>query len=171
MRSFGASGTGFEPIVGVGPTAALPHAHAGDRCVSEHPVLLIDWGASTKSGYRSDLTRVFITARPTKQIELVYKTVLQAQQAAIRAIRPGMKCADADKIARGIIEKAGFGKFFGHGLGHGFGLEIHEDVLVSPISGKTFEAGMVVTVEPGIYLPGKFGVRIEDDILVTPDGN
>ena len=171
MRSFGASGTGFEPIVGVGPTAALPHAHAGDRCVSEHPVLLIDWGASTKSGYRSDLTRVFITARPTKQIELVYKTVLQAQQAAIRAIRPGMKCADADKIARGIIEKAGFGKFFGHGLGHGFGLEIHEDVRVSPISGKTFEAGMVVTVEPGIYLPGKFGVRIEDDILVTPDGN
>ncbi|MBC7966158.1 MAG: aminopeptidase P family protein, partial [Fuerstia sp.] len=121
MRSFGATGTGFEPIVGVGPTAALPHAHAGMRLVAEHPVLLIDWGASTKSGYRSDLTRVFITGKPTKQMELVYKTVLAAQQAAIKAIRPGVKCADVDKVARSLIERAGFGKFFGHGLGHGFG--------------------------------------------------
>ena len=171
MRSFGATGPGFEPIVGVGPTAALPHAHAGMRRIAEHPVLLIDWGASTDSGYRSDLTRVFITGKPTKQMELVYKTVLAAQQAAIKAIRPGAKCAEVDKIARSLIERAGFGKYFGHGLGHGFGLEIHESVRVSPISEREFEAGMVVTMEPGIYLPGKFGVRIEDDILVTGDGN
>ena len=171
MRSFGAAGTGFEPIVGVGPTAALPHAHAGRRRVAEHPVLLIDWGASTDSGYRSDLTRVFITGKPTKQMELVYKTVLAAQQAAIQAIRPGAKCADVDQIARGLIARAGFGKYFGHGLGHGFGLEIHESLRVSPISEREFETGMVVTMEPGIYLPGKFGVRIEDDILVTADGN
>ena len=171
MRSFGANGTGFEPIVGVGPTAALPHAHAGMRRIAEHAVLLIDWGASTDSGYRSDLTRVFITGRPTKQMELVYNTVLAAQQAAIKAIRPGVKCADVDKIARSLIERAGFGKYFGHGLGHGFGLEIHESVRVSPVSDREFEAGMVVTMEPGIYLPGKFGVRIEDDILVTSDGN
>ena len=171
MRSFGAAGTGFEPIVGVGPTAAMPHAHAGDRHVSEHPILLIDWGASTKSGYRSDLTRVFITGKPTKQMEQVYTTVLAAQQAAIQAIRPGVKCAEVDKIARGMIERAGFGKYFGHGLGHGFGLEIHESVRIGPISKQTFEPGMVVTVEPGIYVPGKFGVRIEDDLLVTADGN
>ncbi len=171
MRSFGAAGTGFEPIVGVGPTAALPHAHAGTRQVAEHPVLLIDWGAATHTGYRSDLTRVFITGRSTKQIELVYKTVLAAQQAAIKAIRPGVKCAEVDRIARGMIERAGFGKYFGHGLGHGFGLEIHESVRVNPISEREFETGMVVTVETGIYLPGKFGVRIEDDILVTEDGN
>ena len=110
MRSFGASGTGFEPIVGVGPTAALPHAHAGTRRVSEHPVLLVDWGASTNSGYRSDLTRVFITGKPTRQIEMVYKTVLAAQQAAIKAIRPGVKCSDVDRIARGSDRKGRFWK-------------------------------------------------------------
>ena len=171
MRDFGATGPGFEPIVGVGPTAALPHAHAGQRKVSESPVLLIDWGAQTKSHYRSDLTRVFITSKPTKQMEQVYKTVLAAHQAAIQAIRPGVKCADVDKIARGMIADAGFGKYFGHGLGHGFGLEIHESVRMSPLSKQEFEIGMVVTVEPGIYVPGKFGVRIEDDILVTSGGN
>lgn len=171
MRDFGGHGTAFEPIVGVGPTAALPHAHAGSRRISESPILLIDWGAQTKSHYRSDLTRVFITGKPTKQMEQVYKIVLAAQQAAIKAIRPGVKCAEVDRIARGMIADAGFGKYFGHGLGHGFGLEIHESVRMSPLSHQEFEVGMVVTVEPGIYLPGRFGVRIEDDILVTAGGN
>ena len=171
MRSFGSTGPAFEPIVGVGPTSALPHAHAGERCVSESPILLIDWGAEVKSHYRSDLTRVLITGKPTRLMEQVYNTVLKAQQAAIQAIRPGVKCADVDKIARGIIADAGFGKNFGHGLGHGFGLEIHESVRMSPLSEQVFEVGMLVTVEPGIYLPGKFGVRIEDDLLLTPDGN
>jgi len=171
MRSFGSTGPAFEPIVGVGPTAALPHAHAGQRRVSESPILLIDWGAQTESHYRSDLTRVFMTGKPTRQMEQVYKVVLAAQQAAILAIRPGVKCADVDKIARGMIADAGFGKYFGHGLGHGFGLEIHESVRMSPLSDQVFEAGMVVTVEPGIYLPGKFGVRIEDDLVVTASGN
>jgi Xaa-Pro aminopeptidase len=170
MRDFGAVGPAFEPIVGVGPTAALPHAHAGVRRVDEHPVLLVDWGAAVASGYRSDLTRVFLTGKPTKQIEKVYGVVLAAQQAAIGAIRPGVRCADVDRIARGMIADAGFGKFFGHGLGHGFGLEIHESVRMSPLSEQVFEPGMVVTVEPGVYLPGKFGVRIEDDVLVTGDG-
>ncbi|MEY3175268.1 MAG: hypothetical protein RLZZ436_3182 [Planctomycetota bacterium] len=170
MRDFGGAGTAFEPIVGVGPTAALPHAHAGDRRVSEHPVLLVDWGAAVKSGYRSDLTRVFLTGKPTKQIEKVYGVVLAAQRAAINAIRPGVRCADVDRIARGMIADSGFGKFFGHGLGHGFGLEIHESVRMSPLSEQIFEPGMVITVEPGVYLPGKFGVRIEDDVLVTGEG-
>ena len=171
MRSFGANGPGFEPIVGVGPTAALPHAHAGDLTVSESPVLLIDWGAETRTGYRSDLTRVFFTGKITKQMETVYKTVLKAHQKAIAAIKPGVACKTVDGIARKIIADAGFGNYFGHGLGHGFGLDIHESVRMSPLSEQVFEPGMVITVEPGIYLPGKFGVRIEDDILVTNDGH
>ena len=171
MRDFGATGPGFEPIVGVGPTAALPHAHAGDLLVRESPVLLIDWGAETHSGYRSDLTRVFITGKPTKQMRTVYETVLKAEQKAIAAIKPGVKCKDVDAIARKIIADTGFGKYFGHGLGHGLGLDVHESTRMSPISEDVFEPGMVITVEPGIYLPGKYGVRIEDDILVTRDGH
>ncbi|MEQ9411897.1 MAG: Xaa-Pro peptidase family protein [Fuerstiella sp.] len=171
MRSFGATGPGFEPIVGVGPTAALPHAHAGERLVSESPVLLIDWGAETHTGYRSDLTRVLVTGKITRQMRAVYDTVLQAQQQAIAAIRPGAKCSDVDAIARGLIADAGYGRRFGHGLGHGFGLDIHESVRLGPLSDQVLEPGMVVTVEPGIYLPGKFGVRIEDDVLVTSAGH
>lgn len=171
MRSFGATGPGFEPIVGVGPTAALPHAHAGSRQVSESPILLIDWGGETQSGYRSDLTRVLVTGKVTKQMRTVYETVLKAQQEAIKAIKPGALCKDVDAIARNIIADAGFGKYFGHGLGHGIGLDIHESTRMSPLSGQIFEPGMVITVEPGIYLAGKFGVRIEDDILVTRDGH
>lgn len=171
MRGFGACGPAFEPIVGVGPTGALPHAHAGTRLVSESPALLIDWGAQTYSGYRSDLTRVFFTGRPTRQMQQVYSVVLEAQQAAIAAIRPGVRCQDVDRLARTMIADAGFGRFFGHGLGHGFGLDIHESARMSPLSEQVFEPGMVITVEPGIYLPGKFGVRIEDDVLVTADGN
>ncbi|MCA9049948.1 MAG: M24 family metallopeptidase, partial [Planctomycetaceae bacterium] len=171
MRDFGAAGPAFEPIIGVGPTAALPHAHAGSRRVSESPVLLVDWGAQTPSGYRSDLTRVFLTGKPTKEMRRVYDIVLKAQQTAIAAIRPGAECAAVDQIARKIIDDSGFGNFFGHGLGHGFGLDIHESVRMSPLSKQVFEPGMVVTVEPGIYLPGRFGVRIEDDILVTRDGH
>jgi Xaa-Pro aminopeptidase len=171
MRDFGAAGAGFEPIVGVGPTAALPHAHAGDLKVRQSPILLIDWGAETNSGYRSDLTRVFITGKITKQMRTEYDTVLAAQQAAIAAIRPGVACKDVDAIARKVIDDAGFGRYFGHGLGHGFGLQIHESTRMSPLSDQVFEPGHVVTVEPGIYLPGKFGVRIEDDLVVTRDGH
>ncbi len=170
MKDFGGSGTAFEPIVGVGPTAALPHAHAGRLQVQESSVLLVDWGAARPSGYRSDLTRVLFTGRVTKQMERVYNVVLAAQQAAIAAIQPGARLADVDQIARGMIADAGFGRWFGHGLGHGFGLEIHESLRMSPISDQVFQPGMVITVEPGIYLPGKFGVRIEDDVVVTKDG-
>ncbi len=170
MRNFGANGPAFEPIVGVGRTGALPHAHAGNLRVAESPILLIDWGAETQSGYRSDLTRTFVTGKPTKQMKSVYEAVLAAQQAAIAAIRPGALCKDVDAIARGMIADAGFRRHFGHGLGHGFGLEIHESVRLSPLSEESLQPGMVVTVEPGIYLRGKFGVRIEDDVLVTRDG-
>ena len=170
MRSFGAVGPAFEPIVGVGPTAALPHAHAGCRRVAESPLLLIDWGAETASGYRSDLTRVFFTGGPTRKMKTVYDTVLTAQQTAIRAIRPGAVCQEIDAIARNIISDAGYGRRFGHGLGHGVGLDIHEAVRLGPQSTQTLKPGMIVTVEPGIYLEGHFGVRIEDDVLVTREG-
>ncbi|MEP3481192.1 MAG: Xaa-Pro peptidase family protein [Fuerstiella sp.] len=171
MRKFGANGPGFEPIVGVGPTAALPHAHAGQLQVKESPVLLIDWGAETKTRYRSDLTRVLITGKPTKEIRKVYNIVLEAQQRAIAAIRPGASCLEIDTLARAYIADSGYGDYFGHGLGHGFGLEIHESPRMSPLSDQILEPGMVITVEPGIYLPENFGVRIEDDILVTNDGH
>ncbi len=171
MRGFGANGPGFEPIIGVGPTGALPHAHAGDLQVRESPMLLVDWGAETKTGYRSDITRCFVTGKITKQMRTVYETVLKAQKKAIAAIKPGAKCKNVDAIARKTIADAGFEKYFGHGLGHGFGLDIHESVRLGPLSDQELEPGMVVTVEPGIYLPGKFGVRIEDDILVTNDGH
>lgn len=171
MRDFGAVGPAFEPIVGVGPNGALPHAHAGERRVAESPALLIDWGAQTFSGYRSDLTRVLFTSKPTKQMEQVYQLVLSAQQAAIAAIRPGGSSREVDGIARGMIADAGFGRFFGHGLGHGFGLDIHEAIRMSPVTDCVFRPGMVITVEPGVYLPGRFGVRLEQDVLVTPDGN
>lgn len=170
MRSFGGAGTAFEPIVGVGPTSAMPHAHAGNRRISESPALLIDWGALTKSGYRSDLTRVLFTGRPSRQMQQVYSVVLAAQQAAIAAIRPGVSCRVIDAVARERIEEAGFGRFFGHSLGHGIGLDIHESVRIGPTSEQILAPGMVVTVEPGVYLAGKFGVRIEDDVLVTADG-
>lgn len=171
MRKFGANGPGFEPIVGVGPTAALPHAHAGQLQVKDSPVLLIDWGAETKSRYRCDLTRTLITGKPTKEIRKVYNTVLEAHQRAIAAIRPGAACLDIDTLARKHIADSGYGRYFGHGLGHGFGLEIHESPRMSPLSDQILEPGMVITVEPGIYLPENFGVRIEDDILVTNDGH
>lgn len=170
MRNFGAVGPAFEPIVGVGATAALPHAHAGHRRVDESSLLLIDWGAETASGYRSDLTRVFFTGKVTKKMQSVYEIVLAAQQAAIRKIKPGAVCRDIDAISRRMIADAGYGKRFGHGLGHGIGLDIHEAVRLGPESEEVLKPGMIVTVEPGIYLEGQFGVRIEDDVLVTRDG-
>jgi Xaa-Pro aminopeptidase len=163
MRDFGACGTAFEPIVGVGLTAAMPHAHAGDRAVAEHPALLIDWGAQTFTGYRSDLTRVLVTSKPTRQVQQVYEVVLKAQQAAIAAVGAG-------RTRPLVISEAGFGDYFGHSLGHGIGLDIHESPRVSPTSDQILRPGMVITVEPGIYLPGKFGVRIEDDVLITATG-
>ena len=170
MRRFGAERAGFDPIVAVGPQAALPHARPGNRLIRESPVLLVDWGAETSSNYRSDLTRVLISGKLSKRMEKIYNVVLTAQLKAIDKIKPGAKCVDVDAVARNYIDKAGFGKYFGHGLGHGIGIDIHELPRFSPISDGVLQPGMVVTVEPGIYLPGIAGVRIEDDILVTRDG-
>ncbi|HSG71861.1 MAG TPA: Xaa-Pro peptidase family protein [Planctomycetaceae bacterium] len=172
MRSFGAVGVAFDPIIAVGQQAALPHARPGNRKIGDDPVLLTDWGAQSAGGYRSDLTRTYFTGKKmTKKFAKIYEIVLKAQLAAISRIRPGAKCVDVDSAARNVIEKAGYGKNFGHGLGHGIGLNIHENPRFSPISKDLLHPGMVVTVEPGIYLPDWGGIRIEDDVLVTKDGH
>ena len=170
MRRFGALRAAFEPIIAVGDHAALPHYRAGLRTFREAGFALVDWGAVSSRGYHSDLTRLMVTSKLPPKLHHVYGVVLKAQQAGIAAIRPGARCQDVDAAAREVIDQAGYVKYFGHGLGHGIGLDIHEGPRFSPISTDELKPGMTVTVEPGIYLPGIGGVRIEDDILVTRDG-
>lgn len=170
MRRFGARGASFPPIVAAGARSALPHARPTQVPLSTAPFVLIDWGATGPRGYRSDLTRVLGTDKMPPKLEKVYRVVLQAQLAGVAAIRPGVNGSAVDAAARTVIEQAGFGKHFGHGLGHGIGLDIHEGPRLGPSSETELKPGMVVTVEPGIYLPGFGGVRIEDDVLVTREG-
>ena len=170
LRLLGAQGSAFPPIVAAGPRGALPHARPTDARVGDHEVLLVDWGATSR-GYRSDLTRVLVTGKISPKLERVYRLVLRAQQEAIAAIAPGKRACDVDAVARQIITDGGFGEHFGHGLGHGIGLDIHEAPRLSVVNERPLEPGMVVTVEPGIYLPDWGGVRIEDDVLVTKTGH
>ena len=170
MRRFGARGAAFSPIIAVGARAALPHARATSALIGDDEFVLVDWGATSAGGYRSDLTRVLFTGRKNAKLEKIYQLVLAAQLAGIAAIRPGTRCCDVDAAARQVIIDGGHGKHFGHSLGHGIGLDIHEGPRLSAISEMELQPGMVVTVEPGIYLPGWGGVRIEDDVLVTRGG-
>jgi Xaa-Pro aminopeptidase len=170
MRKFGAIRSSFESIVAVGARAALPHYRPGNRRIGEADFVLIDWGASNAHGYKSDLTRVLVTGKISTKLSKVYRVVLTAQRRAIDKIRAGVRACDVDATARSVIEEAGYGKNFGHGLGHGIGLNIHEQPRLSPAGKGELRAGMVVTVEPGIYVPGWGGVRIEDDVLVTREG-
>jgi Xaa-Pro aminopeptidase len=169
MKTGGASGAAFGTICAEGPNAALPHAHAGSRKLKKGSALLVDWGARV-GNYCSDLTRVLFIGSIPRKLGEVYRIVLEAQQSAIDAIRPGAKMCDVDAVARDFIKNAGYGDYFGHGLGHGLGLEVHEPPSLSWRSDEPMAEGMVVTVEPGIYLPGVGGVRIEDDVLVTAKG-
>jgi Xaa-Pro aminopeptidase len=168
-RSGGTCGA-FPAIIGVGPRAALPHGRpTEDMRLQDADFVLIDWGARY-AGYHSDLTRVLVTGKLSPQLEKVYGVVLAAQEAAIHAIRPGVLMKDVDAAARKVIADAGYGEAFGHALGHGIGLAVHEQPRLGPDQARPLAAGMVVTVEPGIYLPGWGGVRIEDDVLVTLEG-
>jgi Xaa-Pro aminopeptidase len=183
VRRAGGTGTAFPSIIAVGERAALPHAPPTTRAVSTGDHLLVDWGANGPF-YKSDLTRVLDTrttaafattnasskGSPASRLEEIYPIVLRAQEAARRAVRPGVQAQTIDAAARGVIADAGFGDCFGHGLGHGIGLQVHEGPAIRPKSETVIEAGMVFTLEPGIYLPDWGGVRIEDDVLVTPDG-
>jgi Xaa-Pro aminopeptidase len=169
-RRFGAKGLSFEPIVGVGPRAALPHGRATNKRIGEDEFVLIDWGVN-EGLYMSDLTRILATAKISPKLRKLYGVVLKAQLAGIAAIRPGAVCEDVDRAARSVIEKAGYGKQFGHGLGHSLGLEIHENPRFANGNKTVLKPGMIMTVEPGIYFPEWGGIRIEDDVLVTKTGH
>ena len=170
IRLFGARGCSFPSIIAAGPRAALPHARATLKAIGNVDFVLVDWGADGNL-YKSDLTRVLITGKISPKLERIYRVVLRAQEQSIAAIRPGAVAQDVDAIARRVIEEAGFGRYFGHGLGHGLGLEVHEAPRLAAKMATVLKSGMVVTVEPGIYLPGWGGVRIEDDVLVTATGH
>jgi len=169
MRRLGSQGASFPTVVAVGSNASLPHAVSGGRKVRNGSLVLIDWGATFK-GYCGDLTRTIAVGRMSPKMKRVYSLVLKAQRAAIDAVAPGKTLAEIDTVARNIIEDAGYGAQFGHSLGHGIGLSVHEQPVLAKRAKGVLEPGNIVTVEPGIYLPGSMGVRIEDDVLVTQRG-
>lgn len=171
LRENGGEAVAFDVIVASGPNAALPHHHPGERRLQPGDAIVVDLGAQVE-GYKSDLTRTFyLGAEPDAQFQEMYDLTLRAQEAALAGIRPGLSGVAADALARDVIGAAGHADHFGHGLGHGVGLDIHEEPRLSPLSKTAALApGMVVTVEPGVYLPGWGGVRIEDLAVVTEDG-
>jgi Xaa-Pro aminopeptidase len=169
MRSRGATTAAFSTIIAAGRTAALPHCIPTARKLGGEELLLIDWGAKGKF-YHSDCTRTLSLGSPSDRFAQIYEIVLEAQEKAIAAIGPGVKACDVDAVARNHISDKGFGAEFGHGLGHGVGLQIHEAPQMRPESTVVLQPGMVVTVEPGIYLQGWGGIRIEDMVLVTDRG-
>ncbi len=169
MRTLGAEGVSFAPIVAAGAAGALPHYRPGPAMIGDSATLLVDWG-TCYDGYASDLTRTFHRQTASDAFRRAYDVVLEAQLAAIAAIGPGVAASDVDRAAREILEKAGLGDAFKHGLGHGTGLQIHESPRMSSVSDEILDSGMIITVEPGVYFEGDFGIRIEDDVLVTPEG-
>jgi Xaa-Pro aminopeptidase len=165
----GGEGLAFESIVGAGPTGARPHARAGDRKIGAGELVVVDAGC-TVEGYASDYTRTFATGPLDDEAKEVYAVVLAAQQAGLDAIRGDIPAIDADNAARRVVDESPFAGTFGHGLGHGLGLDVHELPRMGPETEDVLAPGNVVTVEPGVYLEGKFGVRIEDDVVVTQEG-
>jgi len=169
MHEKGAEKVAFDLIVAAGENSALPHYRPGTRRIKEGDLLLFDIGAQV-DGYCSDITRVFAVGKPTARARTIYDLVLHANRAGIAAVRAGTNGKTVDATARAVIAEGGHKDHFGHGLGHGVGLEVHEGPQLSPLSTDTLEPGMLVTVEPGLYLPGFGGVRIEDLVVVTEDG-
>ncbi len=170
MMRFGARKVSFDPIVASGPNSSMPHAIPSQRKLREGEFVTMDFGC-VYGGYCSDMTRtVVVGGRPTDEMRKVYDTVLQAQLAGIAVARAGVTGREIDAAARAVIDGAGYGEYFGHSFGHGVGIEIHEAPNASPINNKAMPAGAVISAEPGIYLPGKFGVRIEDMVYLTKVG-
>ncbi len=169
MLKNGAQAISFETIAVSGKNSSMPHGVPSDKKTEKGDFITMDFGAVV-DGYHSDMTRtVAVGAVSSKQAQ-VYETVLSAQEKCLESLKAGVTCKDADAAARDVIKSAGYGDFFGHGTGHGVGIEIHEAPRLSPKSGQTLKIGDVVTVEPGIYLPGEFGVRIEDMAYITENG-
>lgn len=169
MRELGAEGTSFDTIAAGGIHSSMPHAIPTDRVLAEGDFLTMDFGCRV-NGYCSDMTRTVVIGRAGEKQKEVYDIVLRAQLAGISAVRPGVKCCEIDHAARSVIAAAGYGEQFGHALGHSVGLMIHETPCFSKKDETVLEPGMVITVEPGIYMEGDFGVRIEDVVVVTEDG-
>jgi Xaa-Pro aminopeptidase len=169
MRKLGAEQVSFTPIVAGGPRGALPHADPGERAIKRGQLVVIDWGAQV-DGYCSDCTRTLAVGEPIQPAQDVYALVLEAQLAGLAAVRSGAECRQVDGAARDIIVRAGYGEQFGHGLGHGVGLDIHEGPRLGQGAEGSLDVGNAVTVEPGIYLPDQFGVRIEDLVVVREEG-
>ena len=170
MRSLGASGVSFETIVASGLRSAMPHGVASKKIIEQGDLITIDFGCYYE-GYVSDMTRTFAIGDPGEQLKEIYQIVLEAQLAVLEVAKPGVTGKQLDAVARDYITKHGYGEAFGHSTGHGIGLEIHEGPNVSVRAEKQFVPGNIITDEPGIYLPGIGGVRIEDDLLITSDGN
>ena len=168
-RSMGAEKMAFDTIVASGVHSAMPHVKPTDKPLAMGDFVTIDFGA-VYAGYHSDMTRTFVMGTASTNQRTVYATVLQAQLTALSLVKSGTACSDVDKAARDIITAAGYGEFFGHATGHGTGLQIHEQPRLSALSTEVLSAGMLVTVEPGIYIPSFGGVRIEDLVAVTPMG-
>ena len=169
MRKSGAESVSFDLIALAGENTSMPHGVPSQRRIKRGDLLLFDIGA-TVDGYHSDMTRTYAFGFAGDKVKRVYDTVLHAQLAALAAVHSGAKCSDIDRAAREYIDNAGYQGLFGHSTGHGVGLEIHESPSVSPNNDFVLQSGMVITVEPGIYIPGEFGIRIEDMVVVTNDG-
>lgn len=170
MRSLGATSVSFETIVASGLRSAMPHGVASDKVIEQGDLITLDFGCYYQ-GYVSDMTRTFAIGDPGEKLKEIYQIVLDAQLAVLDAAKPGLTGIQLDAVARDYITKQGYGEAFGHSTGHGIGLEIHEGPNVSARAEKQFVPGNVITDEPGIYLPGIGGVRIEDDLLITKEGN
>ena len=169
LRSLGAEALSFDTICVSGERSTLPHGEPSDKITQEGDFVTLDFGAVVE-GYCGDMTRTIIMGNPTSEQKKIYNIVLGAQLAAIDAVKAGVSCFDVDKVARDIITEAGYGEFFPHGTGHGVGTEVHEPPTINSKSKEILRENMPVTIEPGIYIPGKFGVRIEDLAIVTEFG-
>lgn len=170
MLLYGGENMSFDPIVVTGVNSSKPHGVPSSAVVAEGDFVTMDFGCIV-NGYCSDMTRTVAVGYATDEMREVYETVLKAQKAGIETAKAGLRGCDVDKVARDIIAEAGYGEYFGHGFGHGVGVEIHEQPTVSMKGESVMEAGCVITAEPGIYIPSKFGVRIEDMLYLTEDGN
>ena len=170
MFRHGATGLAFPTIAVAGKNSSRPHGVPGDTVLRDGDFMTMDFGAMYR-GYRSDMTRTVAVGHATDEMRTVYDTVLRAQEAAIALAVPGAICSEVDQVARDIIGEAGYGDCFGHGLGHSFGIDIHESPRFSPSDSSALQPGVCITVEPGIYIPGKFGVRIEDNLIITEEGH
>ncbi len=169
IRKLGASGNSFETIVAAGPNGAKPHARPSSRVIETGELVVLDFGAIV-DGYCSDMSRTVCAGEPSAELQHMVDVVAESQRAGVAAVKAGVKAADVDKVCRDVIAEAGWGEAFMHSTGHGVGLDIHEAPWVSAVSTDTLAPGHVVTVEPGVYLEGLGGVRIEDTVVVTDDG-